>query len=210
MQARAISVFSPALKLHNPNNPVENSGNIDDRLKETETPLFGLNIYKEDELEAPICFNRDGANVSVSNDWQVFKKPISISTNGNSEGAFLVELNESHYDFSKFGEQDLKRFTDELYFILNQRKVKKVILSFYNCSNLNKLKEQPVGSLLNSSTLSGPDYVSQALANFKLTASLNGKKFSIVHAEETLYRNEKLNGFEYLIHGNAPDALKDR
>lgn len=120
--------------------------------------------------------------------WQIFKKPVHVENS-----AYSVELNPGHKNLSVFNDNDkLTRLKYELNWISSSSKVKHLVISFYGCFDANRINE--IADFLEEKRISSIKY---------------GRKLSLAHLEENLYKNTNLKSLDSFVHNNVADAIKN-
>ncbi|MBI2995655.1 MAG: hypothetical protein HYY52_02975 [Candidatus Melainabacteria bacterium] len=146
--------------------------------------------------------------------WVILRVDHVLITNSNQDdGIYRVEINPAFQNFATFNNksQDLKKLEEELFHLLQQENVNRVIFSFNDCKGVDRLKINGDYNLVDE-TLKSPDgreYMEKLMFRALARAISLGKEFTIIHLEPSLYGEGKgALLFNSLVHKTLADVIK--
>lgn len=170
--------------------------------------------------------------------WKIFQPPLPIIPEGMDTGTYLVEFNRQHRDMTFLDKErkpsdtvedktdsnqkeidQLRRFEAELLFIAHNPKVQHLVLSFYDCGNLQNAHSKNTYPQTHTSYMdtivveekpvSAPTYLAELLLNVDAEMKSLGKQLSVIHNEPTLHDYFVEQGLleKLQVHTILPTAL---
>ncbi len=204
-----------------------------------ERPIH-LRLYRGEQTRTPIPYGYQAKIGDKLEDLnlQILNTPVHIVHPNDREdkGIYLVEFNLDHLDFSRLDQNDVETLRKEIRGIEDQQNVKHLVISFYACHSLEKLKEldikddpqfaepdRPILRRMHNSpellyepvssephwTVNGGDSFADLLMEAKTYCRLNDKKLSVIHNEPKLETYGYLKGLPGFVHEILEHALKN-
>ncbi len=202
--------------------------------------LSHLRLYRGEQTRTPIphSYQTKISDKLEDLNLQVLNTPIHIVHPNDREdnGIYLVEFNSDYLNFSRLDQKSIEQLKKEIREIEGQSNVKHLIISFYDCHSLEKLKtldikddpqfaepELPVIRKVHNFpeslyepvssephwTVNGGDSFADLLVEANTYCRLNDKKLSVIHNEPKLETYGYLKGLPGFIHGELEGAIKN-